>query len=292
MDICLVCGKEFKQNQGAGRQREYCSDLCRRAANYTKVKGGSVLTCPVCRKEFEQKLGRGRPGKCCSRICSKANDYANVKAGISGRRLVTKTCAGCGIIFETRNKGRKYCSRKCTVDATKTYGGSILACPVCGKDYPQNHKDQKYCSPECHGISLRKPAEEKLRTNRIREKTRKRTDPAFALKCRVRVLMYHSLRGNKGGRKWQDLIGYSVEDLRRHLEKKFTSGMTWERFMDGQIHVDHKVPVAVHNITSTNDPDFKKCWALKNLQPLWWYDNLSKHDRIDQPFQPSLAIGG
>jgi len=132
--------------------------------------------------------------------------------------------------------------------------------------------------------------EYKIKRN-LNESLRKKTDPAFALKCRMRILMYSNLRSGKGGKKWQDLTGYTIEQLKCHLEKKFTDGMTWERFMDGAIHIDHKIPISAHNITSTNDPDFKKAWALKNLQPLWAFDNISKNDKLYESFQPSLAIG-
>lgn len=103
--------------------------------------------------------------------------------------------------------------------------------------------------------------------------------------------MYHTIRHVKAGRKWQDLVGYSIDDLRRHIEKQFKGGMTWERFMAGEIHVDHKIPVAAFNFTCPENPDFKKCWALKNLRPMWAIDNLTKGDSLDKPFQPSLAIG-
>jgi hypothetical protein len=126
--------------------------------------------------------------------------------------------------------------------------------------------------------------------NNEREAMRAKTDPAFALKRRMRVLMYHSLRNNKGGRKWEELVGYSVEDLRRHIEKKFKKGMNWERFMAGEVHIDHKIPLAAHHYETPEDIDFKRAWSLKNLQPLWAAENISKGDNVYKPFQPSLNI--
>lgn len=57
-------------------------------------------------------------------------------------------------------------------------------------------------------------------------------------------------------------------------------------------HIDHKIPKSAFNFETPEDIDFKRCWALKNLQPLWAAENIKKHDRVDKPFQPSLAIGG
>jgi hypothetical protein len=44
----------------------------------------------------------------------------------------------------------------------------------------------------------------------------------------------------KKGRKWEHLVGYTVEDLMAHLESLFVGGMNWENM--GDWHIDHKVP--------------------------------------------------
>jgi hypothetical protein len=130
-----------------------------------------------------------------------------------------------------------------------------------------------------------------LSIRRISETIRRKTDPSFALKNRVRILMYASLRNIKNSRRWQDLVGYSTDDLRRHIEKQFKDGMSWERFLAGEIHIDHKIPITAFNFTKPEDIDFLKCWALKNLQPMWGPDNISKGNKISKPFQPSLNLG-
>lgn len=96
------------------------------------------------------------------------------------------------------------------------------------------------------------------------------------------------IKGSKGRQHWESLVGYTVDKLRRHLEKQFQPGMSWENY--GKWHIDHKIPVKAFNFSSPQDLDFKRCWALKNLQPLWRFANQSKHDRVDSPFQPSLLL--
>ena len=69
-------------------------------------------------------------------------------------------------------------------------------------------------------------------------------------------------------------LGYTSEDLRVHLERQFRRGMTWAKFMAGQIHIDHRVPLSAFNLG--DDLEFKAAWAMTNLQPLWAVDNVKK----------------
>jgi hypothetical protein len=63
-----------------------------------------------------------------------------------------------------------------------------------------------------------------------------------------------------------------------HLEARFVPGMTFENY--GKVwHIDHIKPNRLFNYESQEDEDFKKCWALSNLQPLFAADNLSKGGR-------------
>jgi hypothetical protein len=87
-----------------------------------------------------------------------------------------------------------------------------------------------------------------------------------------------SLGSKKGGRSWQSLVGYTLERLRRHLERQFVRGMTWENrgHGPGKWHIDHILPVSSFKFETPDDADFKACWALSNLRPLWSTDNIRK----------------
>ena len=102
-------------------------------------------------------------------------------------------------------------------------------------------------------------------------------DLAFTLKHRVKALIRRTLRFNKkkDGR-MKDILGYSVDELRQHIENQFSGEMSWEKFLQGEIHLDHKIPINFFKPESVDDPAFKECWDLSNLQPLWARDNLSK----------------
>lgn len=105
-------------------------------------------------------------------------------------------------------------------------------------------------------------------------------DLEFTIKHRVRSLLRVTLTKGRQGRRMADLLGYTTEDLKIHLERQFTKGMNWERFMSGEIHIDHIVPVAAFGIVDVDSPGFRDCWALANLRPVWASENLSKGDKV------------
>lgn len=126
---------------------------------------------------------------------------------------------------------------------------------------------------------------DKNRTH-VNEKTRlwylnrRRTDPSFKLKCNTRTALWTCLK-ERNVAKYRStflLLGYSIEELMSHLEGLFTDGMTWDNY--GKWHVDHKIPMVSFSFESTDDKEFKECWCLNNLQPLWADDNLSKGTKL------------
>jgi len=106
-------------------------------------------------------------------------------------------------------------------------------------------------------------------------------DLSFTLHHRVEALVRRTLRFNKKkDGKMKDILGFTADELRIHIESLFTEGMRWGKFLKGEIHLDHKKPVNFFKPKSVDDPAFKACWALSNLQPLWARDNLSKGDKL------------
>jgi len=90
--------------------------------------------------------------------------------------------------------------------------------------------------------------------------------------------IWQSLAKGKNGSKWEIFVGYTVDDLKRHLEKQFQPSMTWDNY--GKWHIDHIIPISAFSFTRPEDIDFKQCWALENLQPLWAKENLRKSNKI------------
>lgn len=92
--------------------------------------------------------------------------------------------------------------------------------------------------------------------------------------------IYSCLRKNKSGYHWEFLVGYTFDDLKEHLEVQFKNGMNWQNYGKFGWHLDHIRPISSFTFSSPDDEQFKQCWALSNLQPLWAFDNLSKHNKI------------
>ena len=102
-------------------------------------------------------------------------------------------------------------------------------------------------------------------------------NPLVRVNNSISAQIRNCLKGNKSGRSWEKLVGYGLEDLKKHLESKFEPGMSWGNF--GKWEIDHITPKSWYAFSSPDDDSFKQCWGLENLQPLWKYQNVKKGHR-------------
>jgi len=241
-----------------------------------------------------------------------------------------KVCTRCGtkylatLDFFTKDKEGKYglhpkCKHCVSERRKKYYMENAERCCGYVKKYNDNHIEKikaynkKYHKEHNEKINARKrsyridnidivmTSEKKYRENNIekrKEYSRSvskekyyniRKDPKKFLTLTMGNAIRQALGRQKNGHHWESLVGYTLDDLSQHLEKQFKPGMTWEN--RGLWHIDHKIPITVFNYNKPKDLDFKRCWALSNLQPLWGSENMSKNAKIDEPFQPYLAFG-
>ena len=115
----------------------------------------------------------------------------------------------------------------------------------------------------------------KYRATRVKLHQKKmKEDFTYRFNYRVGHAIYKAIRKEKGGRHWEDLTGYTLSELIKHLESLFTPGMTWDNY--GDWHIDHIIPRTLWKYQKPEDREFKQCWALCNLQPLWAWENLRK----------------
>lgn len=115
-------------------------------------------------------------------------------------------------------------------------------------------------------------------------RARLKTDPAYNLRKRVSAGVRQSLCKTKLGTSWMNLLPYSPIELKSHLESLFTEEMSWSRLLAGEIEIDHVIPVSFFNPATPYSLEFRMCWSLKNLQPLWREDNRMKRDNLPANF--------
>lgn len=98
---------------------------------------------------------------------------------------------------------------------------------------------------------------------------------------RISKIMSKRIRDciNKNGKSWISFVDYTVEELKNHLESQFDEKMNWKNYGKNGWEIDHIKPVSSFNITSFDCDDFKECWSLDNLQPLWGIDNRRKYNK-------------
>lgn len=112
---------------------------------------------------------------------------------------------------------------------------------------------------------------------RIRQK-RNMSNIEFRIKKNLRGRVYVALKRGCKSLGTMELLGCTIEEFRAYFESKFTDGMSWDKYMEGGIHIDHIVPCIMFDLTSEEQQ--KICFHYTNLQPLWAIDNLKKGIKI------------
>jgi hypothetical protein len=96
----------------------------------------------------------------------------------------------------------------------------------------------------------------------------------YAMRGRLSGLI--RARGEKRFSITGDVLLYSADELRAHLERQFEPGMSWENY-GTDWEVDHIRPCAEFDLTDINQ--CKECYALENLRPLDRFENRSRYHR-------------
>jgi len=141
------------------------------------------------------------------------------------------------------------------------------------------NKDKVGCMPIPWNKGTKKHAPEVERAmEAARAGNRRKRNVGLRIHESMSSMIYLALKEKKNRYKWEDLVGYTCKDLMTHLESQFKDGMSWDN--KGKWHIDHIIPRSRFHFDSPEDTEFKQCWALNNLQPLWAEDNLAKRNRV------------
>lgn len=195
----------------------------------------------------------------------------------------------CNCEFERTSNRQKYCA-ECRVAKTRKYTADYnsLNYDAILVDRRKYMRKAKAENPELYRernrawwagnreeISARRTTSEARAKANAYIKMRYQTDPSYAVHARMASAIHQAIGDRKSGRKWEAIVGYTLADLVRHLERQFTHGMSWENM--GYWHIDHIIPKSSFNYEDDTDEEFGACWALTNLRPLWADENQKKH---------------
>jgi hypothetical protein len=107
------------------------------------------------------------------------------------------------------------------------------------------------------------------------DKNKRKIDNNFKILCNLRIRICNTLKRNTKSVSTLNLLGCSIEFLKKHLQSKFQSGMSFSNY--GKWHIDHIRPCKSFDLSKVSEQ--RKCFNYTNLQPLWARDNLSKGDK-------------
>lgn len=220
----------------------------------------------------------------------------------------TRTCKGCNIeksIYEfsidnhlktTNRRGKcKHCVNQYHRERHSKNREKVLARrkelrdknPEKHREYHKNYREENY-------EKSKKYQREYVRANRNMHNEYRRKRKETDLNYKVRICISGQIRDalkkrkiNKNGESVFKFLPYSLEALVKHIESQFEPWMSWDKWglYNSEIwddndsstwtfHIDHIIPQSEFNYTSTQDEEFKKCWALENLRPYSSKQNL------------------
>jgi hypothetical protein len=99
----------------------------------------------------------------------------------------------------------------------------------------------------------------------------------------ISVSINKCLSGRKNNNSINNILNYTMLELKQHLEFQFDNNMNWDNY-GTYWEIDHIVPISKFKFNSYDDTDFKNCWSLQNLQPLPCVLNRMKKDKLDESF--------
>lgn len=185
------------------------------------------------------------------------------RAPISGRSI-KRFCAGCMRAREQKQQRAQKAARVKMAGGDNV--GSAIACVDCSALFKKTASRMVRCL-HCRATYL----------SRWR-KNQRRVCAKSVMTDRVRRGINRTLsKGEKARRSWESLVGWTKEDLVRHLERQFVGGMSWDN--RDRWDIDHIVPLKSFSYTTAECPDFRAAWALTNLRPLWKPENSTKQGR-------------
>lgn len=226
----------------------------------------------------DKRAKDGLIGKCKKCLHKYQNQYYKTEKGRTVRKEYEQS-KGC-----KANRRKYQQSAKCK-EARKRHF-QTTKCKETVKKYYKTEKGRAVIKRYRQSVKYKEACEKHLKSAKYKETKKKRYVKNKISNCLSSAIRL-SLKGNKNGQHWEDIAGWTLQQFKNRFVQLFKPGMTWKNH--GAVwEIDHIVPLSVHNITSIDCTDFKRAWALSNLQPLFREENQSKRDKLEKHFQLTL----
>lgn len=110
-------------------------------------------------------------------------------------------------------------------------------------------------------------------------KQKRKVNTQFRVTCRLKSGFTSFIIGKGLSKRQQEICGCTLDEVKRHIESKFTIGMNWGNRGRGRgkWNIDHIKPYTDFDLTK--ESEIKTCCHYTNLQPLWWIDNIRKSNK-------------
>jgi len=119
---------------------------------------------------------------------------------------------------------------------------------------------------------------------------RYKTDLKYNLNNKISAGISQSLKKNKNGCHWENLVNFTLTGLIKHLKKTMPQGYAWKNYLEGKLHIDHIIPIRAFEFKTPKDKEFKECWSLYNLRLLPAKENRLKQKNIINPILLGLLL--
>lgn len=204
------------------------------------------------------------------KICNKCKIIKNFNEFTKDKNKKDKLCTICR---ECRINYRELTKKARSDYAKENYRKKIEYNKIRNKKYREENKEKIKLLKK----NYRKNNKEKLKIYEKATLERRKELHKIRLKANPDKKIRHNISSNlsklikdpKDKKEWYSALEYTMCELKKHLESKFTKGMSWGNYGKNGWHIDHIIPHSYFKYNSTKHPAFKACWALNNLQPLW-----------------------
>lgn len=255
------------------------------------IAGNRVCLCVDCGTSLEIK-GRRRPDRC--QPCNAAKERQRWKDRDLIRKAARAAAGRSRTVYMTEDDRRAAKKRQHEAASAKERelakrqqkAAHVMAYRAWIKEREQ---EQAEIRRQERSSLPRKPWNEPGLADAEKWRIRYKLDPEFNIRQRVRLFdrkaktgrygeaMRAALKNNRTSPTIERSLGYTIADLKRHLERQFTKGMTWDKFCAASIHIDHIIPLASFDLA---DPEqMRAAWAMTNLRPMWATDNIKKSSK-------------